>query len=1267
MNFQLQLTPGSREGQKVTRHRLTDILGQCYRPPMSSPTTNRPPNRLIHETSPYLLQHAHNPIDWYPWGKDALSRAQTEDKPILLSIGYSACHWCHVMERESFENEEIAKLMNQDYVCIKVDREERPDLDEIYMQATLAMNQGNGGWPMTVFLTPDQQPIFAGTYFPPTDKWGRPGFSTVLKKIAEGWHKDRAEIVDTASRFTAKLQKSIQVPSPTTIGQDELDAGTEQFAKHFDPVFGGFGQAPKFPPATGLSFLLRQYHHTGNEHTLTMVRKTLDAMAAGGMYDHIAGGFSRYSTDERWLVPHFEKMLYDNALLAKTYVEAFQVTQADNYRRVATEILDYIIREMTSPEGGFYSATDADSEGVEGKFFVWDPEQIKAIVPSEEDAKRFCAYYDITDEGNWEHHSIPNTPRALDAVAQEIDCSPEELQQTIDRVRPLVYQARLTRVPPGLDDKIITAWNGMMISTMAEASRVFGHPQYLQAATNAADFLLRTLSRPDGGLFRTYRENKAHLDAYLEDYAFLIEALIDIYEAGGSEHYLSEAVRLAERLLQDFSDQEYGGFFTTAKDHETLILRSREGPDGATPSGNAVAATALARLSFHFGREDLRDAATQAIRAYGQQIAQIPRGFAKTLIASDLLLKGPIELALVGSPEGHQALEALSKELRRHFVPNRIIAHYDPQNSKTSHPLLKDKTLVNGQPALYICKNFACAAPLTDPKLIKQALAHQLHPDPDQPTTQTTTLKTSGITGKATAQGTAAYVSRMLSHSKSNRPSASGYGPLGSTGLTTSRIGFGGYRITEGHDEHREALRKALREGCNIIDTSTNYTDGSSERLIGQVIKELLQAQEMTREEVIVVSKIGYVQGQNLARAETKEQTGHPYPDMVKYGEGLWHCLHPEFLEDQFALSLDRLGLETLDVCLLHNPEYFLSDVKNQKLIVDNEKLQELRNEFYRRLQQAFEYFETQVTAGRLQYYGVSSNTSTTSPDDPEATSLSRIYECAKAAGNTLGKSFPAFRVLQLPMNLFESGALLTPNTGSDTSKTVLEFAQQEQIAILVNRPLNAIPSKHRGMIRLANPHTEPVESTFEELYEQLGTLEEEFREKFVPHIPYSGKGLEPKDFFSFTEELKNLRPRLQGLEHWDQIESQMIAPHVNQALQVVSKHLGEDHANAWSNWQHRYIPKLLTFFLVLRKESAQKNREAISAISGLIDPHLPKDKRSESISSKSLWILTSTSGVTCVLNGMRTSAYVEEALKVLHWAPLSNPRDVFEKIRNPQ
>ena len=622
---------------------------------MSESTTERQPNRLSHETSPYLLQHAYNPVDWFPWGEEALNLAKKENKPILLSIGYSACHWCHVMERESFENQAIADLMNRYFVNIKVDREERPDLDEIYMQATTAMNQGHGGWPMTVFLTPDQEPIFAGTYFPPTDRYGRPGFGSILTNIGEGWKKDQSNIAQQASRFTARLRNALQPASPLAVGAAEIEDAVKQYARDFDARYGGFGRAPKFPPATGLSFLLRQYHWSREKKILAMVTKTLDGMAEGGLYDHIGGGFARYSTDDEWLAPHFEKMLYDNALLARTYVEAFQVTGENRYRQVATETLDYILREMTAPEGGFYSATDADSEGVEGKFFVWTPEQIREILTNEQDATRFCAYYDITDEGNWEHTNIPRTKKSLETVAEELGCSPEDLRETIMRAKPTVYQARLKRVPPGLDDKIITAWNGMMIGTMAEAGRVFNHQPYLDGAIRAADFLLTTLSRPESRLWRTYRAGHAHLNACLEDYAYAAEAMIDVYEATGHERYLHEGVSLAERLLEDFEDRDHGGFFTTAADHEALIIRGREGADGATPSGNAVAASALARLSFHGDREDFRKAATNAIRAYGQQIGQVPRGFPKSLMVVDLLLRGPVELALVGTP-GRQGI-----------------------------------------------------------------------------------------------------------------------------------------------------------------------------------------------------------------------------------------------------------------------------------------------------------------------------------------------------------------------------------------------------------------------------------------------------------------------------------------------------------------------------------------------------------------------------------------------------------------------------------
>ena len=680
-------------------------------------------NRLVGETSPYLLQHAHNPVNWLPWGEEALARARDEDRLILLSIGYSSCHWCHVMERESFENEAIARLMNEHFVSIKVDREERPDLDDIYMAATLAMNHGRGGWPMTLFLTPDLEPVFAGTYFPPEDRHGQPGFPSLLRRIARAWDEDRKGMENGAARLVAHLKTQRQGGDSLSVGESELKLALSQYEADFDATFGGFGPAPKFPPATGLSLLMRIHRRFDEPHALHMVCKTLDAMARGGMYDQIGGGFSRYATDPQWLVPHFEKMLYDNALLASAYIEAFQVTGQLYYRRIAGETLDYILREMTAAEGGFYSATDADSEGVEGRFFVWTPDEIESVL-GVEGAKVFNAFYDITEVGNWEGKSIPNTPRPVADVALQLGEDPDALQRRLDELREKVYQARLERVKPGLDDKVITAWNGMMISALAHGGRVFRERRYLDAARRAADFLLDSLVRQDGGLFRTYRNGKAHLNAYLEDYSFLSEALVDLYEAVGEARYLKEAERLLDRTVNDFLDTESGSFFTTASDHEALLLRFREGTDGATPSGNAVAASALVRVSYHLDREDFRAAAVRAIRAYGGVITRHPRAFPKSLNVVDLLLEGPVELALVGKPDSAD-LEALRAVVARHFLPNRIEAVVDPDrpDGGTALPLERGKSLVDGKAALYICRDYACLAPITDPAEAASTLA----------------------------------------------------------------------------------------------------------------------------------------------------------------------------------------------------------------------------------------------------------------------------------------------------------------------------------------------------------------------------------------------------------------------------------------------------------------------------------------------------------------------------------------------------------------
>ncbi|HEX5646799.1 MAG TPA: aldo/keto reductase [Nitrospira sp.] len=1221
---------------------------------MSSPSHANAPNRLIHETSPYLLQHAYNPVDWYPWGPEALRTAKEKNRPILLSIGYSSCHWCHVMERESFEQEAIAEIMNREFVCIKVDREERPDLDEIYMQATVAMNHGQGGWPMTVFLTPDQEPFFAGTYFPPEDRWGRPGFGSLLKKISDVWKNNRAGIQAQAQDMTKQLKGAGRIASPMSVSDTALDEAVVQFKDDFDKTHGGFGTAPKFPPAAGLSLLLRCYRRSGDAQTLTMVTKTLDMMAAGGIYDHIGGGFARYSTDARWLVPHFEKMLYDNALLARVYVEAYQVTKKPLYRHVAGEVLEYVIREMTGAEGGFYSATDADSEGVEGKFFVWTPADVRAALKNDEEARRFCELYDITETGNWEHTNIPNRLQPIEDVARRLDLTADELLESAARAKPILYRARQERIPPGLDDKVITSWNGMMLSAMAEAARVFGEDRYLSQAQRTADFLLTVHTRPDGRLLRTSRAGRAHLNAYLEDYAYLAEGLLDVYEAGSDERYLRAAEQLAGFLMTDFLDREQGGFFTTAERHESLILRAREGTDGAVPSANAVAASALARLSFHFDRQDWRDAAIGAVRAYGRQIARYPRAFAKSLALTDFLTEGPVELAFVGEAA---ALRALRHAVAEQYLPNRIVATGHP-STPSALPLLADKQPVGGNPALYICRNFSCQQPVTDPRSVADALRTQ-SAGSDRRGHEPKMLHGSQLPGRATVQGTAAYAARTIGQA-GDAALAGGFTALATTGLTVTRLGFGTYRVTAQEPEHREALTKALRTSCNVIDTSTNYVDGDSERLVGSVLAELVTAGDIRREEVVVVSKIGYVQGQNLKQAKAREKSGAPYPEMVKYGDGIWHCIHPEFLADQLTLSLDRLGLATLDVCLLHNPEYFLSEAAHR----GGSDLVELRTQFYRRLKQAFAYFESQVAAGRLQYYGVSSNTVTAPADNPDATSLSRMIEAAQAAAHSAGTGTHHFRVVQLPMNLFESGAAMTANTGASDRQTVLDYAQQADVAVLVNRPLNAMPSPRSGMLRLADLPLEDAPVDIARQLDAVGAIEQEYRDAIAPSVHYDGQGLAPGEFFNWSRELRTLRPQLHGLEHWEHIEHQMIAPRINQVLQTLSHQLTGALSERWETWRDRYIPELLALLRGLRREATERSRARTAAIARTIDPLLPEARRAETLSRKSLWILAGTPGVTCVLNGMRTPQYVDDALAVLKWGAPTQASAVYQQVQ---
>ncbi|MCC6616338.1 MAG: thioredoxin domain-containing protein [Anaerolineae bacterium] len=675
-------------------------------------------NHLANETSPYLLQHKDNPVDWYPWGEEALARAKAEDKPILLSIGYSACHWCHVMAHESFEDEATAEIMNRHYVNIKVDREERPDLDDIYMQAVQAMTGGHGGWPMTVFLLPDGRPFYGGTYFPPDPRHGMPAFRQVLLAVIDAYDHRREGVESQAGELTSALQREAFAASADALDTDLLEIACAGMGRNFDNENGGFGGAPKFPNPMNLEYLLRCYARTGAEEALKMVTLTLRKMARGGIYDQLGGGFHRYSVDAIWLVPHFEKMLYDNAQLSRLYLHAWQVTGDSFFRRIAVEVYDYVLREMTAPEGGFYSTTDADSEGEEGKFFVWRKEDLQGLLG--DDAPIAIEYWGVIGRGNFEGHNILHVPNDDDVAAQRLGLSVEALQDKLAAIKDTLYAHRTHRVHPGLDDKIVTAWNGMMLASLAEGARVFKDRGYRDAAIRSAEFLLDQLQQ-DGQLLRTWKDGRAKITAFLEDYANLIDGLIELYQTTFDLRWFAEARRLADEVLARFSADD-GGFYDTGDTHEPLIARPRSLQDNATPSGNAMMAKCLARLAAYTGDARYDEAARKALAPLAGAMRQYPQAFGEGLNALDLLVRGIDEVAIVGQPTDERT-RALADVVYQPYRPGLIVAlSGEDVPGESDVPLLSFRTQKDGLPTVYVCRHFTCQMPVTTPDEVRKLL-----------------------------------------------------------------------------------------------------------------------------------------------------------------------------------------------------------------------------------------------------------------------------------------------------------------------------------------------------------------------------------------------------------------------------------------------------------------------------------------------------------------------------------------------------------------
>ncbi len=686
-------------------------------------------NRLSRETSPYLLQHQHNPVDWYPWGKEALERAREEDRPILLSIGYSSCHWCHVMERESFEDPRVAEVMNEGFVNVKVDREERPDVDSVYMKAVQAMT-GHGGWPLTAFLTPEGVPYYGGTYFPPEPRHGMPSFPQVLDAASHAYRTRRNEVEKTAEEMRSVLERASRpgaappggdTVEPVTVDGGLLDDAASALVSRFDAIHGGFGPAPKFPQPVTLAFLLRRHRTSGRQELLDAVLLTLRKMAGGGIRDHLAGGFHRYSVDGKWLVPHFEKMLYDNALLAQVYLDAYRITGEEEMREVAEETVDYLLEDFTSPEGGFYSARDADSEGEEGTFYVWSPGEIDDVL-GEEDGAIFRRVHDVSAAGNFEGRNILHLPHDLAAIARQEGVEEEELRERLAGMRARLKEVRAEREAPFRDEKILASWNGLAVRAFAEAGAALGRDDYLDAARRAADLLLEHLWS-EGRLLRVLKDGEARIDGFLEDYAAMGNALLTLHETTLEPRWLEVSVALADRILESFLDAEEGILYDSPSDGEALVVRPRDPTDMATPSGNSLAIELLLRLGLLLDRTEYRERAGRLLEAEGEGLRRFPGGYGWLLAAAELTARPVVEVAVVGAT-GSDDVRTLLRTVHEPFLPGKVVTGRDPDGPgpSMSTPLLQGRETVDGRATAYVCREYACRAPVTDPADLRRQL-----------------------------------------------------------------------------------------------------------------------------------------------------------------------------------------------------------------------------------------------------------------------------------------------------------------------------------------------------------------------------------------------------------------------------------------------------------------------------------------------------------------------------------------------------------------
>lgn len=1179
--------------------------------------------------------HKKTSITWYPWGNEAFAQARALGRPVLVSIGSSSCHHSQVMHRDCFLNSAVVKKLNRDFICIEVDKYERPDVDRSFQNVAVALS-GRGGWPLSIFLTPGGEPFFAANFLSRDDQPERPGFVSLLKRIGDLWNDDRESLVAQAKRLSEHLKSRAVLPDPRPISEDALRACESALRRDFDPSFGGFGRAPKFPPISALNLLLRRFRRSGDSTVLEMVTRSLDGMMTGGLYDHLAGGFFRYSVDRSWARPRFEKLLAENALLARLYLEAFQVTKFAPYRRVVVETLEFLLREMQSPTGGFFSALSAESENQEGKYYLLDATEVEEVV-GKASAGHFCAFFGIDAK-----KSVPQIRTQMSEVAELFAMHEEDLKVSIEDSRAQLLIARQDRVAPDLEDTLVSAHNGYALDAFAFAGMVLGESRYLECAQRIADSLLWTPKSEGGHLdadFHLYRESRAgevRLSAFLEDYAVCAQGLLTLHEAGAGHRYLELSKNLTEALLENFKCNGSSALKFSRDPQETLLITDElNARDSSVGNETATVILLLSRLAAHTDRSEWTERAKDLAVAFGLRAHQDPRSYCALLCAVDSLLDPHFGVVVCNLAESKEDTELLSSVFSQ-YSPNQLILRTSlMQKDVSALPTLLRE---NEQFSLQLFQGSSCK-PVSERASLLLALAEQ---EEWRDAERRSELGRKQLPGRATTAGTDALERQSRLPSGAYRKWEN---------LSVSRLGIGGHRLGIDLPSHREAVLAALRGGINLIDTSPSFAFGDSERVIGKVIEDLVEAGELCREGLVVISKVGVLLGDEadvLAGLSQSEDGALPEGAVPLQAEAMRQertsqlallktgafCISPRAIRRQITRSLSRLGLAHIDFCLVQSPEHLLNAGGSRK------KLRSL-------LLRAFETLEQEITAGRIGAYGVQSNTVAQSEQPSLRIELDWLLSIAEEAG----KQSHHFRLIEVPINLQERGAFATSNSNA---LSLVETARARDVAVLATRPLSCF--MEGALLRLSEPKISEDGASADSLKKaryRVASLEAEFETTLAVQLRLS-KMIDGRAVLPVSGALGGTLEKVRTREQFDLAEATLFTPQLRQLIAQLDTAFRGSSAGPWIKFREHYIKAVGTWLAAVREMATEENRRLL----GVVDESLASDvsspfsayaaSRTLPWQQRALHCVIDAEGVSAALVGLRSPDQVENALKTL-------------------